>query len=132
MLPTIDLDDKTMFHTDKVYNIAHTWRLPPEMKSPLSPRPQVNPDFTSFGFQRFAELSCDLVGHPPPGSLRSPPSPFGGGIKLSPSHALQHPLHMSDRRLRQDAMTEIEDMRAACESLQHRIDFTVERFPTGQ
>jgi len=37
MLPAVDLDDKTMFQTNKIYDVALSWRLATEMKSTLSP-----------------------------------------------------------------------------------------------
>src|SRR4051812_772178 len=45
----------------------------------------------------------------------------------SAPHASQHLLDMGDRRLRQDAVAEIEDERSIRECLHHRIDSTVER-----
>ena len=45
---------------------------------------------------------------------------------------LQHLLDMRDRRLRQDAVAEIEDERPAGERLQYRIDGAVERLAAGQ
>src|SRR5690242_4999080 len=39
---------------------------------------------------------------------------------------------MRDRRLRQDAVAEVEDERTAGKSLHHRVDLTVERGAPGQ
>ena len=39
---------------------------------------------------------------------------------------------MSDRRLRQNAVTEIENMRSTSKRLAHRINRTIERIATGK
>ena len=43
------------------------------------------------------------------------------------AHPCDHPFHMGDRRLRQDAVAEIEDERSVAESRQDRIDLAIER-----
>src|SRR5215471_18845 len=54
------------------------------------------------------------------------------GHALAAADALEHALHVADRRLRQDAMPEIEDKRHARKSRQHVIDRAVERRSSGQ
>jgi hypothetical protein len=37
VLPAVDLDDKTLFHADKIDDVTFTRRLAPELKSALAP-----------------------------------------------------------------------------------------------
>ena len=50
---------------------------------------------------------------------------------LPPPHPLDQPLDMLDRRVRRDAMAEIEDVRAAAHRGKDRVDALVERLPAG-
>ena len=54
------------------------------------------------------------------------------GVRQLAPHPLDHALDMRDRRFRQDAMAEIEDMRPAREHFHHLIDFAVERGAAGE
>src|SRR5207253_6009285 len=51
--------------------------------------------------------------------------------RLFPSHPFQHAFHMRDRRLREDAVPEVEDKRPAGKRLQYHINRAVERRPAG-
>jgi hypothetical protein len=83
VLPAIDFDNKTSFQTYKINDVAFPGRLATKMKAARSPRAQMIPDFHFLWRESLPELSRDFARHwrPPPGSLRSPPSPVGGGIR---------------------------------------------------
>src|SRR6266566_6356840 len=53
-------------------------------------------------------------------------------VVLCPTHARKHLLHMCDRRLRQDAVSEIEDEGPLGKRLQYVIDRAVERAAAGE
>src|ERR1035437_9752836 len=55
------------------------------------------------------------------------PPPAGEGLEILPPHPLEHALDMGDRRVGQDAVAEIEDERPARKSVQHVVDFPIER-----
>src|SRR5256885_5256048 len=54
------------------------------------------------------------------------------GVILCPAYACKHPLHMCDRRLRQDAVSEIEDEGPLGKRLEYVIDRAVERAAAGE
>ena len=54
VLPAIDFDNKAMLQTYEVNDIAATWRLTTKMKSLLSPRTKVIPDFHLLRRQRLS------------------------------------------------------------------------------
>jgi hypothetical protein len=54
VLPAIDFDNKAMLQTYEVNDIAATWRLTAKMKSLLSPRTKVIPDFHLLRRQRLS------------------------------------------------------------------------------
>jgi len=83
MLTAINLNDKAVLETDEIYDIVIARRLAAEMESLFSPRTQMNPQFHLLRGHSFAQAASDFVCHsPPPGRLRRPPSPFGGGIAV--------------------------------------------------
>ena len=51
--------------------------------------------------------------------------------RFARSHPLDQPLDMLDRRVRRDAMAEIEDMRPAAHRREDRVDAVVERLAAG-
>jgi hypothetical protein len=81
MLTAVDLDDQVVFETDEIHDVAITRRLAAEVESVLSPCAQMNPQLHLLRGHSFAQAASDFVRHdPPPGRLRRPPSPYGGGI----------------------------------------------------
>jgi len=43
MLTAVDLDNQARTHTNEIYDVAFTGRLPPEVEASPSPRTKVNP-----------------------------------------------------------------------------------------
>jgi hypothetical protein len=82
MLTAVHFDDQTMLETDEIHDMIIARRLSAEVKSLFSPGAQMNPQLHLLWGHLFAQGTSNLVGHnPPPGRLRRPPSPFGGGIQ---------------------------------------------------
>jgi hypothetical protein len=81
MLTAVDLDDEALLQADEINDEAIARRLPAEMESTLSPGAEVYPQLDLLPGHALAQRTRDFVRHPPPGSLRSPPSPCGGGME---------------------------------------------------
>jgi hypothetical protein len=82
VLAAIDFDNETVLQTDEIYDMPLARRLPAEVETLFSPRPQMNPQLHLLPCHSFAKIPRDFVGHEPYPAARYArvhPPPSGEG-----------------------------------------------------
>jgi len=92
VLAAVDFNNEPVLETHEVDDMTIARSLSAKMETLFSPGAQIDPQLHLLRGHSLAQTASGFVSHkPPPGRLRRPPSPFGGGIAtLLPGRAKSH------------------------------------------